>query len=296
MTAYGKERVYFPGRAGQLAGECWKPETANRGTALLLHGGGQTRHSWGTAGPALARKGWAAYAIDFRGHGDSDWDPDGHYGLDGNVDDLVEVLDSLPEPPAIIGASMGGLAGLVITGERPGAVRALVLVDVVPRIEPAGAQRIVDFMRSAPDGFASLEDVAEAIREYQTHRTRPINLDGLRKNVRQGEDGRWRWHWDPAFIKPRERADIERAGQRAGTAAVRVEVPTLLVRGELSDVVAADGVSDLLEAIPHARHLDVAGAGHMVAGDDNSVFLTQVSEFLDEIQDRRDERGVDPAG
>jgi pimeloyl-ACP methyl ester carboxylesterase len=252
---------------------------------LLLHGGGQTRHSWRDAGPWLAEHGWVTFAVDFRGHGDSDWALDGRYGLDGIVADLSEVVHSLAEPPVIIGASLGGLAGLVLAGEQPDSTRALVLVDAVPRIAPGGAQRITTFMRGAPDGFGSLEEVAAAVKAYQPQRTRPVNLDGLRKNVRRGKDGRWHWHWDPTFVQPREHGETDRAAARVDAAAALVTAPTLLVRGVLSDVVTEEGVAALLAAIPHARRVDVAGTGHMVAGDDSSVFLARATEFLDTLVD-----------
>jgi pimeloyl-ACP methyl ester carboxylesterase len=249
------------------------------------HSCGQTRHSWRDAGPWLAEHGWLTFAVDFRGHGDSDWALDGRYGLDGIVADLSEVVHSLAEPPVIIGASLGGLAGLVLAGEQPDSTRALVLVDAVPRIAPGGAQRITTFMRGAPDGFGSLEEVAAAVKAYQPQRTRPVNLDGLRKNVRRGKDGRWHRHWDPAFVQPREHGETDRAAARVDAAAALVTAPTLLVRGVLSDVVTEEGVAALLAAIPHARRVDVAGTGHMVAGDDSSVFLARATEFLDTLVD-----------
>jgi pimeloyl-ACP methyl ester carboxylesterase len=287
MPGYTKSEVSFPGGAGVLAGDCWTPAGTPRGTLLLLHGGGQTRHSWRAAGPGLSADGWTTIAVDFRGHGDSDWAADGDYGLDAMVGDISGVRRSLPDPPVVIGASLGGLTGLVLAGEQPDAVRALVLVDAVPRIEPAGARRIAGFMRSAPDGFGSLEEAAEAVRAYQPHRLRPVNLDGMRKNVRQADNGRWYWHWDPKMMQPRNGDEAERMAARLHAAAAAVKVPVLLVRGALSDVVTEEGAADLLAAIPHAKYADVAGTGHMVAGDDNSVFLARVAEFLDTDVERR---------
>jgi pimeloyl-ACP methyl ester carboxylesterase len=191
------------------------------------------------------------------------------------------VLRNLPERPVVIGASLGGLTGLVLAGEQPDAIRALVLVDAVPRIERAGASRIAGFMRSAPDGFGSLEEAAEAVRAYQPHRVRPVNPDGMRKNVRLAGNGRWYWHWDPKMTGPQDEDEVSHAAARARAAAVAVRVPTLLVRGALSDVVTQDGAADLLATVPHAKYVDVAGTGHMVAGDDNSVFLERVAAFLD---------------
>ena len=281
MPAYTNSPVAFQGRAGRLAGDRWAPDGPSRGTVLLLHGGGQTRHSWREAGPSLAEAGWTAVAIDFRGHGDSDRAADGRYRLDAMVEDVLRVIDTLGEPPVVIGASLGGLTGLVIAGERPAALRALVLVDAVPKIDRNGSRRIFEFMRSAPGGFGSLEEAAEAVRAYQPHRVRPVNLDGMRKNVRLADDGRWYWHWDPKMMQPPDLAQMDRLTERTRAAAAAVTVPVLLVRGQLSDVVSAEGAADLLATIPHARYTDVAGTGHMVAGDDNSVFLERVAEFLD---------------
>ena len=281
MPAYTTAAVDFPGGAGRLAGDRWVPGGPSRGVVLLLHGGGQTRHSWREAGPVLAAAGWTAVAIDFRGHGDSDRAADGRYNVDAMAEDVLRVIDALGEPPVIIGASLGGLTGLVIAGEHPDALRALVLVDAVPKIESDGSRRVIEFMRSASDGFGSLEEAAEAVRAYQPHRVRPVNPDGLRKNVRLADDGRWYWHWDPQMMQAPDPAALDQLAARTSVAASTVTVPVLLVRGQLSDVVSADGAADLLATIPQARYTDVAGTGHMVAGDDNSVFLERVAEFLD---------------
>jgi pimeloyl-ACP methyl ester carboxylesterase len=281
MPGYTESADDFEGGAGRLAGDRWTPDGPSRGVVLLLHGGGQTRHSWGEAGPTLADDGWTAIAIDFRGHGDSDRAADGRYQMDAMAEDVLRVIDAIGEPPVIIGASLGGLTGLMIAGEHPAALRALVLVDSVPKIERTGSRRIFEFMRSAPDGFGSLAEAAEAVRAYQPHRVRPVNLEGMKKNVRLAEDGRWHWHWDPKMMQPPDWAEMDRLTARTRNAAAAVRIPVLLVRGQLSDVVSADGAADLLATIPHAKYADVAGTGHMVAGDDNSVFLERVAEFLD---------------
>ena len=75
---------------------------------------------------------------------------------------------------------------------------ALVLVDMAPHIEPEGSRRIQAFMDQKPEGFDTLQEVADAIANYQPHRPRPRLLDGLAKNVRLGADGKYHWHWDPA--------------------------------------------------------------------------------------------------
>jgi pimeloyl-ACP methyl ester carboxylesterase len=274
------ETIEFKGTAGRIAATRWTAAD-DRGTVLLLHGGGQTRHSWARSGPRFAEAGWTTISLDARGHGDSDWVPDGDYSMDGFISDLVGVVDEVGVSPVLIGASLGGLTSLLATGETPGFARALVLVDVAPRVERAGTQQIVNFMMSAPNGFASLEEVADAIAAYNPHRKRPSNLEGLKKNVRQGEDGRWRWHWDPAFLRVRDETSRLTDHSRLTAAAEQVTVPTLLVRGASSDVVSPEGVAELRRLVPQAEVREVQ-AGHMVAGDDNDVFATQVAEFLDQ--------------
>lgn len=274
------ESITFNGGAGTIVGDRWAG-AGDRGTVLLLHGGAQTRHSWHRSGPRFAAAGWTTYALDARGHGDSTWDPAGDYSMQALVGDLVGVVEQLGDSPVLVGASMGGITSILAEGEHAPLARALVLVDIATRTEPAGIARIAAFMRSAPDGFASLEEVAAAISAYNPHRARPKNLDGLRKNVRQGADGRWRWHWDPAFLRMGNEPERETREARLDAAAGSIKIPTMLVRGKESDVVSPEGVEHLQSLVPHAV-IREAVAGHMVAGDDNDVFVTQVVDFLDE--------------
>jgi pimeloyl-ACP methyl ester carboxylesterase len=253
---------------------------------VLLHGGGQTRHAWGGAGSAFAARGRYALSVDLRGHGDSDWAPDGRYGIVAFADDVRAVAAGLPERPALVGASLGGLASLVAIGESEDEVAdALVLVDVTPTVELDGAMRIRNFMREGMDGFASLEDAADAIAAYIPNRPRPKDLSGLKKNLRL-RDGRWHWHWDPRFVSGRTGIDGQEGlvdHDRLAAAAERITVPTLLVRGRMSDIVSEAGVQELRRLIPHAEVVDVAEAGHMVAGDANDVFNDAVIQFIERM-------------
>ncbi len=259
--------------------------------AILLHGGGQTRHSWGTTLGALADKGWHAYAVDLRGHGDSEWAADGDYTLDAFAGDVLAIARELGTPPALVGASLGGIASLAAIGEHAdeNVARALVLVDVAPRMEEQGRMRIGTFMMEhMASGFGSLDEVADAIQRYNPHRPRPSDLGGLAKNLRE-RDGRWYWHWDPEFIGGRlGGADETRASlvdpARLQEAARALTLPTLLVRGRQSDLLSEEGARELLELVPHAQMVDVAGAGHMVAGDRNDLFNDAVVTFLENVR------------
>jgi pimeloyl-ACP methyl ester carboxylesterase len=276
----------FAGAAGlRLAGERF-PADRERGLVILLHGGGQTRHAWVSTAKALAGSGWSSIALDARGHGDSGWAADGDYSMDAFVADLVAVVERTDVVPVFVGASLGGLTALLAVGESHLRARGLVLVDVAPRLERAGVERITAFMTASPDGFGSLEEAAASVAAYNPHRRRPPNLEHLERNLRRAQDGRWRWHWDPAFMTiPDEPARALRH-RRFVAAAEDVRVPTLLVRGERSEVVSAAGAQELLRIIPAAAEVVIPAAGHMVAGDDNAVFSRTLLSYLEQLEEQ----------
>ena len=268
----------------RVAADVWGDE--GDPVVILQHGGGQTRHAWKGTGETLARAGYRAYAVDARGHGDSEWAADGEYGQDAMVRDLAAIVAHLGDPqPILVGASMGGGVSLCAVGDQVVDAKALVLVDTAPQIEPEGAQRIRDFMAQKPQGFDSLEEVAAAISSYQPHRKKPGSLEGLKKNVRLDENERLRWHWDPEFIGGK-RMDIEDRIVRMQSAADRLaglRTPTQLVRGGLSDVLSEAGAAKFLAQCPHAEYVNVTDAAHMVAGDRNDIFTEAVADFLGRI-------------
>ncbi len=267
----------WSGDGVRIAGDAWGPPDGP--LVLLQHGGGQTRHAWKGAGETLGAAGYHAVAFDARGHGDSDWAPDGVYGQDAMVRDLRCVIAALGgRRPVLVGASMGGGTSLVAAGERHVDATALVLVDIAPHIEREGVNNIQAFMDQKPGGFESLDEVAQAIAAYQPHRDRPRKLDGLAKNVRLGADGRYHWHWDPRFrAGPRS---LEQRTARLEACAANLRLPTLLVRGGLSDLLSEEGAQAFLALCPHAQYVSVTGAAHMVAGDRNDIFSTAVIDFL----------------
>ena len=268
----------WPGGPGiTVRGDSWGDP--NGRPVILMHGGGQTRHAWKGAGETLGAAGYHAIAFDARGHGDSDWTPDGVYEQDDQVDDLIGVVKALGgRPPILVGASMGGGTSLLAAGEGRLEAAAVVLVDMAPRIAPEGSAKIREFMNPKPEGFETLDEVAEAIANYQPHRKRPRNLDGLVKNVRQGDDGRYYWHWDPRRMN--RVWNMEAYRNRLEEAARKLTCPTLLVRGGLSDVLTEEGAQQFLAVCPHAEYVSVSDAAHMVAGDRNDIFAGAVIEFL----------------
>lgn len=260
---------------------------AQHPTVIFLHGGGQTRHAWDRSLLPIAQAGWHAMAVDMRGHGESDWP--GHYRVSHFAEDVIELAlaHSQPQKPVIIGASLGGMSALLANATPIGEVsRALVLVDVAPRLKAEGIDRILGFMAAYPNGFANLEEAAAAVTGYQPQRQQKTDHSGLKKNLRQKEDGRWYWHWDPTmlatFLERRHALDPEDEA-KFHRAAAALKQSVLLVRGKQSDVIDDDIIAEFRQHVPHAEVADVSGAGHMVAGDRNDIFLEAITQFLKKI-------------
>lgn len=282
---------YFTTPAGnRLAYSAFGPVDGR--PVLFFHGGGQTRHAWGRAGRVMGEQGWRAWVVDLRGHGDSDWVP-GHYQTEDFAADALAIIAAQRQKPVIVGASMGGITAL--QANAAGEVSAaLVLVDITPRANPDGVARILNFMMAHTEGFASLEEAAAAVAAYQPQRGQRSDTSGLKKNLRLHDNGRWYWHWDPSmlqgFLERRQelddaehQAEDHARTERLYRAAERLTQPVLLVRGSHSDVVSLENIAEFKQRIPHAQVVDVRGAGHMVAGDRNDIFMDAVLEFLDKV-------------
>lgn len=261
---------------------------------LLAHGGGQTRLAWTRTAIALMEAGYSAIAMDLRGHGESAWSPSGSYQLDDFASDLLAISDQLSEKPALVGASLGGLAGLIAEGElRPGSFTSLTLVDITPNMEPIGVARVLDFMKAhLADGFASPDEAADAIANYLPHRERRKGSESLDRYLRRCDDGRLRWHWDPRFITSVTNEKPGQSEKRLIDAAKTLKLPIHLIRGGSSNLVSADGAQAFLRLTPHSAYTDIAGAGHMVVGDRNDAFTEAVVSFFRRPQISQCTRGT----
>jgi pimeloyl-ACP methyl ester carboxylesterase len=262
----------------ELAGS--RREGAGRGPEVLLaHGFGQTRQSWLATQERLAAAGHASLAWDMRGHGESARNPAGvDYCVDQFVADQAAAAGALSPLPILVGASMGGLCSL-LAQDRAAPYRALVLVDVTPRWEAAGMQRIRSFMEAFPEGFSSFQQASDAIASYLPQRRERKTPGQLAALLRAGPVGRLHWHWDPRLLSQLFQGS-ESLQQAISQAAARVQVPVLLVSGGRSDLVSADTVAHFLQLVPHAQHVRLADATHMLAGDDNDAFIDTLLAFL----------------
>jgi pimeloyl-ACP methyl ester carboxylesterase len=282
-------RIEFSGAEdNRLVADLWD----GRGhPVVLLHGGGQTRRAWDATAKRLMMAGLRAITVDQRGHGESEWVTSRDYTFSAYAKDVAaiigQVADRFHVAPSAVGASLGGIASIAAELRHGPMLDTLVLVDVIPRMDPEGVARIQGFMGDRmEEGFANLDEAAAAIAAYLPNRKRAVSHEGLRKNLRLDADGRYRWHWDPGFITSDRNINagaVELMGEiMAGVP--KLHVPMLVVRGMESELVHEDYVREFVDMAPDAAYVDVSGAGHMVAGDKNDAFCDAILGFLTESE------------
>ena len=251
-----------------------------RPPVLLLHGFAQSGHSFDFVSLSLCDR-LRVVALDLRGHGDSEWSPDAEYGRGAHTADVEAAIDGLGlAPVSIVGLSLGGTVGYLLASQRPDLVRSLVMVDIAPRVEPAGLRRVRGFVEGR-DRFSSLEEMVESVRRFRPGRNERQLRGSVLRNARRLEDGSWSWKYDPAMRRPEARPRIGPAEEEAlWTALERLACPALVVRGADSDIVSPASVAELVRRIPDARSTEVEGAGHLVPGDNPAGFIAAIEPFL----------------
>jgi non-heme chloroperoxidase len=268
----------WPGADGlRIAADAWGDPAAP--LVILGHGGGQTRHAWKATAQRFAAAGFHAVAYDVHGHGDSDWSEHGDYSIESRQRSLCSLIEALGgRSPVLVGASLSAETFLLAIGEGRVTASALVLADFAPRTQEAGHERNRSFMTAHARGFASLEEVADAIASHSGGE-RPARLDGLAKVVRKHADGRFYWHWDPRLIDWRVREYSTRHA-RMVEASKHIRVPTLLVRGGKSDILTEEGAQEFLALVPQAEYAVLPELGHMMTGDKNDAFGQVAVRFV----------------
>jgi esterase len=246
---------------------------------LFLHGGGLTARTWDLVCLVL-RDRFHCYALDQRGHGDSEWSPSLDYDTDAHVGDLEALIEHLGlERPVLVGQSMGALNSLTYASRHANALTGLVLVDMTPDVRMQGAKRIFDFV-TAPAELDSVDAFVERALEFNPSRDRRLLRRSILHNLRELPDGKWTWKYDRRAMT-RDRFDKI----RGEVSAVRdrldaVTCPTLVVRGELSDVVSDASAAALAEALPRGEWTTVPDAGHTVQGDNPRGLAQALQEFF----------------
>jgi len=249
---------------------------------LFLHGGALTAHTWDLACLAL-RPRYRCLALDQRGHGDSEWSPGMDYSRDAYVKDLEGIVDGLGlDQFVLVGHSLGGLNAIEYAGRHSQRLRALVLVDVGPHVRRAGAGRIRDFI-SGDIEFESVDEAVEQALQFNKARDAGLLRTSLLYNLRRLPHGAWTWKYDRRHGRLPDNQKLTESMQALAAVLPTIACPTLVVRGAQSDVFHDEDALRVAAAIPDARCVTVANAGHTVQGDNPRGFVDAVRPFLDEM-------------
>ncbi len=254
------------------------PSTRPDGPSLvLLHGYTGHARSWDAFAEAMTDR-YRVLALDQRGHGETGWAGAGHYGIDAMTEDLRAFVAALGLSAfTLLGLSMGGMVAMDYAGARPPELAALVIVDIAPELVSSGADRIRD-AQQASDVFASREAAFAVARAANALPPEAHQRHRVYNNLMMTEDGHWTWRYDRALRSVRELRP--RDAETGWRSCAHIAVPTLLIRGALSDILAADVAERMLETIPDVRLTTVANSGHSVPLDPPEGFLAAAGAFL----------------
>jgi esterase len=247
---------------------------------LLLHGGNQSAHSWDLVSLHLADR-WHVYALDQRGHGDSEWTRDSDYSSNEMGLDAAAFIDAMGlDHLTVVGHSMGGQNAMRLSLSHPERVNALVLVDIGPEVSDVGAQVIRRFVTETRE-FDDIDHFVARVQQYDPYRTRAHIERTVKYNLMRRADGKYISKHDHG---PRLRATGEhrQRGDRFTLDDVRhLPMPLLVIRGADSNILSAEAAARFVAAVPDGRLVTVPSAGHNVHGQNTPAFLAAIVPFLE---------------
>lgn len=250
---------------------------------LMVHGFGVSGHMFDEFAERMQDR-YHLIAIDQRGHGDSDWAPDGDYSRDAFVADLEGFRAALGlDRFVLVGHSMGGLNSVSYTNAYPQHVRALVLVDVGPEAAKEGVENIVRFTRG-PDEL-EFDEFVEMAHRFNQRRSIENIRERMRHRLKPSESGKWTWKFDKRFRQQDSgiRIGSELTNDQSWQLFRDIRVPTLLIRGAESDVLSQEIAERVTREMARARLVVVPAAGHSVPGDNPDDFTAAVREFIADV-------------
>ncbi len=263
-------------------------EWSSEGVPLvLLHGLGNEAHLWDDFVPSVAPH-YRVLALDQRGHGDSDWDPEARYDAESMTNDLEAVLDALDiDRFVLVGFSMGGRVSMTFAGRHPERLAGLVIIDIGPEVDPRGVLRISGEMsENRAPVFASIQEYVGML-SLNYPAGQPEALKRMAEfGLRQREDGLFELKMDPKLRGERPddraaRAKEEAFIQQQWDALAKVPCATLVVRGAASDILSPDTADKMVdEVLANGRLAIVPQAAHSVMTDNPKGFDEAVCSFV----------------
>lgn len=256
---------------------------------VLLHGLRGFSGTWRALAATLSAY-YRLIALDQRGRGDSDWDPQCNYYTDAYLADLESVVDQLHlERFVLVGHSMGGTTSYVYAASHPERLSALVIEDIAPgsSVSGAGAQRIVAEMQELPSSFASWTEARAYWKALRPTLGAAAIEQRLAESMRGLPTGGVGWRYDAEGIRTTRANPDPRRIVDLWPVVMRIKTPTLIIRGEHSDFCPAATVEAMCERNPSIHSVTVARAGHYVHDDAPEDFRSHLLSFLLPLLDTR---------
>lgn len=239
---------------------------------FILHGLFGSSDNWQTLGKYFAEH-FTVYLIDLRNHGHSPHSDEWNYEVMSN--DLKELADDEGlDKVMLLGHSMGGKTAMHFTVRYPERIEKLVVVDIGPKKYPVTNQFVVDALEQFdPQTLASRKEAEELLSRYiEELGTRQFLL----KNLYWDENQKLRWRFNLEVIKQ----NIANVSELTPLPEKPVESPVLFVKGEKSDYIFPADIKLMTVMFPHAKLVEIPGAGHWVHADNPTEFFKTVLEFL----------------
>jgi esterase len=249
---------------------------------LVLHGGNQSGHSWDLVSLHLADR-FHVYALDQRGHGDSEWTRESDYSSEAMASDAVAFLaQEGVHQPIVMGHSMGGIVTMTLTIREPEIPRAVVIVDSGPQFEAEGTKTIRNFITANVE-FDSIDEFVDRVQAYDPFRSREHMERTARYNLVQRADGKYVSKSDRVLHQEGTRRPPA-SGERFRLDEVKkMTAPTLVVRGAQSNILAPESAEKFASDLPNGSLVTVPDCGHNVHTQNTPGFLEAIGPFLAEI-------------
>ena len=235
---------------------------------ICLHGLTRNSKDFEDIAPIIAGWGRRVIVPDVRGRGHSDWDPQPkHYQPKIYAHDTVEMMSALGiERAVFVGTSMGGLITMTMMAVRPKAVAAAILNDVGPAIAPEGIARILSYV-GKPVEIHNWDDATNYVRRINSVALPNYDDNQWRafaERTFRDVDGVPELDYDPAITVPLGKPPSKLALWLAGFLFRRLarKRPTLLIRGEMSDVISLAIAERMQRIAPRMQRVDIPGVGH----------------------------------
>jgi pimeloyl-ACP methyl ester carboxylesterase len=248
---------------------------------VFLHGGGLNAHTWDLVCLALHHE-YHCYALDQRGHGDTDWSPVGEYGREHHVQDIAAFIRQLGiDRPVVVGMSLGGLNTMAYAGGRND-LAGVVLVDVGPEFEIGPVGDLMDFMSAGTEPGPRQAFIDRALR-FNRRRNRNLLETSVLRNIREDADGHWTWKYDPRAAITGTPDEVRAANLWLWDAVARITCPVLVVRGAESPIFTQPHAERLVGKLKDARLEVVQDAGHTVQGDNPAGLIRVLRPFFERV-------------